>query len=67
MKVSKNLSRLVRIGFNRQDALEDLEIAWKVLVEVAGVNRLSCGAMKVGVSVVSVVVVMLGWNSDDIY
>ena len=62
----QDLSRLVGIGSNKQDALEDLEIAWKISVEVAGVNRLSCGVMKVGVSVVSVVVVMLGWNLDDI-
>jgi len=62
----QNLSRLVGIGSNRQNALEDLEIAWKISVEVAGVNVLSCGVMKVGISVVSVVVMMLGWNLDDI-
>ena len=59
----QDLSRLVGIGSNRQDALENLKIAWKVSVEIAEVNRLSCGVMKVGVSVI---VVMLGWNLDDI-
>ena len=35
----QDLSRLVGIGSNRQDALEDLEIAWQISMEVAGVNR----------------------------
>jgi len=64
----QDLSILVGIGSNIQNALEDLEIAWKISVEVAGVNVLGCGVMKVGISVglVSVVVMMLGWNLDDI-
>ena len=37
----QDLSRLVGIGSNRQYALKDLGIAWKISVEVAGVNRLS--------------------------
>ena len=57
------MSRLIGIGSNRQNALEDLEIAKKMSLKVAGVNKLSSGVMKVGVSVV---VVMLGWNLDNI-
>ena len=53
----QDLSRLIGIGSNRQNALEDLEIAGKTSWKVAGVNILSVGVMKVGVSVV---VVMLG-------
>ena len=39
------MSRLVGIGSNRQEALEDLELAWQISVKVAEVNRLSCGGM----------------------
>ena len=53
----QDLSRLIGIGSNRQNALEDLEIARKTSLKVAGVNILSSGVMKVGVSVVEV---MLG-------
>ena len=57
------MSSLVGIGSNRQEALEDLEIALTISVKVAGVNKLSCGVMIVGVSVN---VMMFGWNLDDI-